>query len=233
MQSFLYSVFHVLTLKNGTDWKLYQPMLPAFPIAFQWYIDFRCTWKRFRDISGKLKCSIFHVFRFPLISRKRFHVQRRSIYFWKAIEKAGDIGWFDFQSVPFSAVKNRENGTCKVFYVPFSTFLTLENGTDWKLYQPMSPAFPIAFQGYIDLHCTWKRFWDISGKLKCSIFHVFRFPLISRKRFHVQRRSIYPWKAIGKAGDIGWFNFQSVSFSTVKNVKNETCKFSMFRFPRF
>ena len=56
----------------------------------------------------------------------------------------------------------------------------------------MSPAFSIALQGYIKLHCTWKHFREISGKRRCSIFHVFRFPLISRKRFHVQRRSIYP-----------------------------------------
>ena len=105
-------------------------------------------------MGGKLKCFIFHVFRFPLLSLKRFHVQRRSIYPWKAYEKAGDIGWFDFQSVPLFTVKNVRNGTCKVFYVPFSTFLILENETDWKLNQPMSPAFSIAFQGYIDLHCT-------------------------------------------------------------------------------
>ena len=131
------------------------------------------------------------MFRFPLISRERFHAQQRSIYPWKAIEKVSDIGWFNLQSNPFSLVKSVKNETCKVFYVPFSTFLTLENGTDWKLNQPMSPVFSIAVQGYIDLHCTWKHLRDLSGKLKCSIFHVFRFPLISRKRFHVQRSTLY------------------------------------------
>ena len=141
-------------------------MPPAFSIAFQGYIDLRCTWKRFREISGKLKCFIFHVFRFSLISRERFHVQRRSIYPWKAIEKAGDIGWFNFQSVSFSIIQNVENETCTVFYVPFSTCLTVENGTDWKLNQPMSPAFPRAFQWYIYLRCTWKRFRDISENPK-------------------------------------------------------------------
>ena len=136
-------------------------MPPVTPRRFRRYIDARCTWKHSRDISGKSKYSIFHVFRFPLISGERFHVQQSSTYPQKAIEKAGDIGWFDFQSVPFFMVKNV---TCKVCYVPFSTFLALENGTDWKLNWPMSPAFPLAFQGYIDLRCTWKRFRDRSGK---------------------------------------------------------------------
>ena len=55
--------------------------------------------------------------------------------------------------------------------------------------------------------------------------------LISRKRFHVQQRSIHPWKALGKAGDIGYFNFQSVPFSILKNVENGTEKIacSVFR----
>ena len=87
----------------------------------------------------------------------------------------------------------------------------------------MSPAFPRAFQGYINLHCTWKRFRDISGKPKHSIFHVVRFPLISQKRFHVQWRSIYPQTRLGKAVDIGYFNFRSVPFSMDKNAKNGTC----------
>ena len=166
-------------------------MSPAFSIAFQRYIDLRCTWKHFRDISGKPKCSIFRVFRFPLISRECFHVQRRSIYPWRAIEKAGDIGWIIFKSVPFSTVKSVENGTCKVFYVPFSTFLTMENGTDWKLNQPMSTAFSIAFQGYIDLRCTWKRSRDISEKRNAWKMEHFGFTLMSRERFDLQRWAIY------------------------------------------
>ena len=96
----------------------------------------------------------FRPFGFPLISRKCFHVQWRSIYPCKAIEKVGDIGWLNFQSVPFSRVKDVENGTCKVFYVPFSKFLSLEYGTEWIATQPMSPTISIAFQGYIDLCCT-------------------------------------------------------------------------------
>ena len=166
-------------------------MSPAFPRRVWGYIDPRCTWKRFRDTSGKRTTWKMERFGFPLISRKRFHVQRRYIYPWKAYGKAGDIGWLNFRSVPFSTVKNVENGTCKVFYVPFSTFLTPENGTNWKLNHYMSLAFSIAFQGYIDHHSTWKRFRDINGKCKCSIFHVLRFPLISRERFHVQQRLIY------------------------------------------
>ena len=72
-------------------------------------------------------------FGFPLISRKRFHVQRRSIYPQTRLEKAGDIGYFNFRSVPFSMDKNAKNGARNVVYVPFSTFLRMENGTDWKL----------------------------------------------------------------------------------------------------
>ena len=122
MQRFLCSVIHVFYPENGTDWKLNQAMSPAFLIAVQGYIDHRCTWKRFREISRKLKCSIFHVFRFSLISRERFHVQRRSTYPWKAIVKAGDIDWFNFQSVSFFTVKNvkkrnRQSFLCSVFHV--------------------------------------------------------------------------------------------------------------------
>ena len=153
-------------MKNETDRKLKWPMSPAFLRRVWGYIDLRCKWMRFRDISGKRTTWKMERFGFPLISRKRFHVQWRSIYHWKAIEKAGDIGWFDFQSIPLSTVKNVKNGTCKIFYVRFFTFLTMENGTDWKLNWPMSPAFPIAFQGYIDLRCTWKRFRDIRVGIK-------------------------------------------------------------------
>ena len=54
--------FTFLTLENRTDWKLNQPMSPAFPVAFQRHIDLRCAWNRFGDISGKL------VFHFPCVS---------------------------------------------------------------------------------------------------------------------------------------------------------------------
>ena len=61
------------------------------------------------------------LFGFPHIFRKCCHVQRRSIYLWKALDKAGDIGWFYFKYVPFSRVKCVENGTensvCSVFHV--------------------------------------------------------------------------------------------------------------------
>ena len=72
------------------------------------------------------------LFGFSLISRVYFNVQRRSIYPYKAIEKAGDIGWFNFQSVPFFRVKNVENGTEKTLHVPFSLLLTKKKGTDLK-----------------------------------------------------------------------------------------------------
>ena len=62
-----------------------------------------------------------------------------------------------------------------------------------------------------------KAFLRYKRKTKVSIFHVVRFPLISQKRFHVQRRSIYPQTRLGKAGNIGWFNIQSVPFSMDKN----------------
>ena len=153
-------------MENVTDRIATYSMSLAVSIALQVYIDLHCTWKHFREISGKRKCSIFHVFRFSLISRERFHVQRRSIYPWKAIEKAGDIGWFNFQSVSFSIIQNVENKTCRVFYVPFSTCLTVENGRDSNLNQLMSPAFSRAFKGYIDLRCTWKPLRVISEKPK-------------------------------------------------------------------
>ena len=89
----------------------------------------------------------------PLISRKRFHVQRRSIYPQTRLEKAGDIGYFNFQSVPFFILKNVENGTQKKLHVPFLAFLSMENGTDRKLKQPMSPAFSRRVWGYIDFRC--------------------------------------------------------------------------------
>ena len=181
-------------MKNETDWKLNQSMSPAFSIAFQGYIDLHCTWKHLRDMSGKLTTWKMERFGFPLISRKRFHVQRRSIYPWKALEKAGDIGWFDFQSIPFFTVKHVENGTSKTLHVPFSTLLTMKNETDWKLNQSMSLAFSIAFQGYIDLRCTWKLSRDIGEKRNTRKMEHFSFPFTSRERFHVQRRSIYPWK---------------------------------------
>ena len=37
---------------------------------------------------------------------------------------------------------------------------------------------------------------------RCSIIHVFRRYLITRKRFHVQRSSIYLREALGMAGDM-------------------------------
>ena len=145
MQSFLCSVFHVFNPGkwNGLEIKsaYVARLFNSFPGVY-WsplYVEAFTRYER------KTKVFHFPLFRFPLISRKRFHIQRRSIHPWKAIKKAGDIGWFDFQSVPLFTVENVKNGTCKIFYVPFSTILTLKNGTDWKLNQPMSLAFPIAF----------------------------------------------------------------------------------------
>ena len=40
-----------------------------------------------------------------------FHLQRRSIYHWKALKQAGAISEVAVQSVPFSTVKHVENGT--------------------------------------------------------------------------------------------------------------------------
>ena len=97
----------------------------------------------------------------------------------------------------------------------------------------MSLAISILFQGYIDHHCTWKGFRDTCEKPKRSIFHVVCFPLISQKRFHVQRGLIYPQTCLGKAGDIGYFNFQSVPFSILKNVENGTWIWYDFSFRWF
>ena len=55
------------------------------------------------------------------------------IYPQTRLKAAGDIGYFDFRSVPFFMNKNLKNGTCNVLYVPFFTFSRMENGTDWKL----------------------------------------------------------------------------------------------------
>ena len=111
IENFAYSVFKLLAVEKGTAWKLNHPMSRAFIIAFQKYIDLHCTWKHSRDISGKRNTWKMEHFNFLLIYQKWFHVQRRSIYPWKTIEKASDIGWFNFHSVPFSRDKNVENGT--------------------------------------------------------------------------------------------------------------------------
>ena len=44
------------------------------------------------------------------ISKTLSRTAEINIYTSKAIEKADDIGWFNFQSVPFFRVKNVENG---------------------------------------------------------------------------------------------------------------------------
>ena len=165
------------------------------------------------------------MFRFPPIPRERLHVQWRSIYLRKRLKMAGGIAYLNFQSVPFCMVKNVKTEHA-VFMFRFPRFFTMENGTDWKLNQSMSLSISIHFQGYVDLRCTWKRFQDISGKPKRSIFLMVRFPLISRKLFHVQQRLIYPWQDIETGSVIDWFNLYSVPLSM---VKNETC--SVFYVP--
>ena len=53
----------------------------------------------------------------------------------------------------------------------------------------------------------------------------FGFSLISQKCFHLQRRSIYPRKGIGTAGDMDLVAIKSVPFSTVEHVENGTENF--------
>ena len=45
----------ILAMENGTDWKLNQPMSPAFFLCERGYIDLLCTSKRFQDIKENVK----------------------------------------------------------------------------------------------------------------------------------------------------------------------------------
>ena len=54
----------------------------------------------------------------------------------------------------------------------------------------------------------------------------FGVSLISQKCFHLQRRSIYPRKGIGTAGDTDQVDIKSVPFSTVEHVENKTVNFT-------
>ena len=112
--------------------------------------------RRFNTLSEKYQSPLYiqvfsrykrktRVFHFPLTSRERFHVLWRSIYLQKRLEMAGDISYFNFQSVPFCMVKNVKTEHA-VFMFRFPRFFTMENGTDWKLNQPMSRSISVHFQ---------------------------------------------------------------------------------------
>ena len=167
MQYFLCSIFHVF--KNG-KWNELKIKLACVTN----FLNTRLGIYRFPMYvkTKKLKCSIFHVFRFLLISRKRFHVQRRSIYSWKAIEKAGDrLVLFSIRSI-FPGWKrgkrNIEDFACSVFH-DFSRGKW--NGLEIK------PAYVARlFNSFLEIHR--------------SLLYVKAFPKYKRKTKHVENGTL-------------------------------------------
>ena len=70
----------ILSMENGTDWKLNRPMSPAESSCEKGYADLRCTSERSQDIRENMnawKMEHSKRFTFSLVSRDPFYVQQR------------------------------------------------------------------------------------------------------------------------------------------------------------
>ena len=127
-------------------------------------------------------------FGFSLISRKSFHLQRRSIYPRRGLGTAGDMDQVAIKSVPFSTVKHVENETVNFIYPVFCVF----NGEDWNgsdsnlaYVTRRLESFSVIYRSLLHM----KAFASYKVATKHVEMEHFGFSLISRKCFYLQRRS--------------------------------------------